>query len=131
MRGLMGMALGLAIVFVIFTRLGIVVLPFFALFYLLAGRFFVASVLLAGWLYCGTVVWPEEVVVTGDEYKVLLILGLVLEVMKRCGVKMWWFRRDDNEVYITEEESPPTVPYQEEHEGPIVDLSRREYRRIR
>jgi hypothetical protein len=91
----MPLLFGCAIAFFVLTHIWAFVGPLVALINFLGGRFFIASVLMTMSLYSATVVW-SDFTVSREEYKTLLILGLVLEGIKWC-VKRWWQRRNEPE----------------------------------
>jgi hypothetical protein len=77
----MPLLFGLVVGFFVFTGIWAFVGPFVALINFLMGRFFIASVLMTISLYSETLVW-DNFHVGREEYKTLLILGLILEGVK-------------------------------------------------
>jgi hypothetical protein len=87
----MPLLFGCIIGFFVFTHIWAFIGPIVALLNFLIGRFFIASVIMAISLYSATFVW-DDLHVGLEEYKALLILGLILEGIK-WAIKLWWNRR--------------------------------------
>ena len=85
---LMWVIVGIWLGLVAMAHIWVVAGPIIALLNFVVGRFFVASVIMAISLYCGTMIWPD-LVVGADEYKVLLGAGLALEAVKWFITQRW------------------------------------------
>jgi hypothetical protein len=93
----MWVVLGLYLGFIVFSYIWVIAGPIVALLNFVVGRFFIASVIMTISLFCASFIWPEDIIVTADEYKVLLGFGLVLEAVKYGLKGLWHLRRMERE----------------------------------
>jgi hypothetical protein len=125
---------GLVVGFFVWTHLFLVLGPILAVFNLAYGRFFVAAVLMAIGLWCGTWVWmddPTPFVVEPEIYKVLLGFGLALEgakwvIKQRGGIQR--ALRDQRELSWLEKWEGKGIVInieEEDEEPPMKDVTPR------
>ena len=84
----LGAIIGLSFAVIIWGYTGMIGGLLGAFANVLMGRFFFASVCLAISIFCGSYLYPEQIQADPEHYKILLMLGLLLEGMK-WGFKLW------------------------------------------
>ena len=106
MPALLGLVVGFAVMACIWAVIG----PFIALLNFIFGRFFIAATIMTVSLFCATFIF-DDLVVTREEYKTLLLLGLFLDGVK-WGIK-WWraYRSEPDElpnivINVVDDEQP-------------------------
>jgi uncharacterized membrane protein YagU involved in acid resistance len=105
---------GLVVGFFVWTHLFVIIAPILAIVNFFCGRFFVAAVLMSIGLWCGTWVWmddPTPFVVGREQYLVLLLGGLILEIVK-YGVVLYLNNRE-----VEQEEAEPEADYEVDLRG--------------